>query len=63
MRLANGWHHPVIQFKDAFGPYPTGMEFRSDDGAEQYAQYWYATGRDTVLEEALAEKIRERLAE
>lgn len=51
-----------IQFKDAFGPYPTGMEFLSDDGTEQAAQYWYATGRDTVLEEALAETIRKKLA-
>jgi hypothetical protein len=51
-----------IQFKDSFGMYPTGMEFRSDDGVEQAAQYWYATGRDTTLEEALAERIREKVS-
>lgn len=51
-----------IQFRDAFGLYPPGMEFRADDGTELPAQYWYATGRDTTLENALAETIREKLA-
>jgi hypothetical protein len=50
-----------IQYREAFGARTPGTEFRSDDGAEQPVQYWYATGRDTTLESALADEIRERL--
>jgi hypothetical protein len=50
-----------IQFRDAFGPYPPSAEFRSDDGAKQEAQYWYAVGRDETLEKALAQVIEEKL--
>jgi hypothetical protein len=51
-----------IQFRDSFGPYPPSAEFRSDDGAKQEAQYWYAVGRDETLEKALAQVIDETLA-
>ena len=51
-----------IQFRDAFGPFPPGSEFRSDDDVVQPAQYWYAVGRDDALETALAQQIQDHLA-
>lgn len=51
----------AIQFRDAFGAYPTGTEFVADDGTQLPSQYWYAVGRDEDLEKALAETVREKL--